>query len=159
MKSVYDAAGGHEGMLRLAEAWHRRVLADEVVAHAFSHGFKADHTPRLAAYLEEALGGPPTYTTTYGSESSVVRMHSGNGEHSDMDNRAIRCRDEALTELGLDADARLARTLHDYFAWATRAPMARYHASANDVPEGLTLRRWSWDGLVPGSHEWSGSET
>ena len=37
--------------------------------------------------------------------------------------------------------------------------MARYHASADDVPEGLTVRRWSWDGLVPGSHEWSGSET
>ena len=97
---MYDAAGGREGMLRLAEAWHRRVLADEVVAHAFSHGFKDDHTPRLAAYFEEALGGPATYTETYGDESGVVWIHSGDGEHTDMDNRAVRCWDEALTDLG-----------------------------------------------------------
>lgn len=149
MQSVYEAVGGSAGMLRLAEAWHRRVLADEVVAHAFSHGYKEDHTPRLAAYLGEALGGPPTYTERYGDESYVVRIHSGNGEHVDMDNRAIRCFDEALTDLGLDADQPLGRSLHDYFAWATRSTMARYHDSPDDVPDDLRLRHWSWDGLVP----------
>jgi len=149
MQSVFEAVGGTAGMIRLAEAWHRRVLADEVVAHAFSHGYKEDHTPRLAAYLEEALGGPPTYTERYGDESFVVRIHSGNGEHAEMDNRAIRCFDEALTDLGLDADEPLRRTLHDYFAWATRTTMARYHDSPNDVPDDLRLRHWSWDGLLP----------
>lgn len=149
MQTVFEAAGGSAGMLRIAEAWHRRVLADEVVAHAFSHGYKDDHTPRLAAYLAEALGGPPTYTERYGDESDVVRIHSGNGEHADMDNRAIRCFDEALTDVGLDADERLRRTLHDYFAWATRTTMSRYHESPDQVPDDLRLRHWSWDGLVP----------
>jgi hypothetical protein len=36
--------------------------------------------------------------------------------------------------------------LHDYFAWATTAGMARYHA-ADDVPEDLAIPRWSWEGL------------
>ena len=35
METVYEAAGGAEGMLRLAHAWHERVMADEVVSHAF----------------------------------------------------------------------------------------------------------------------------
>jgi hemoglobin len=26
--------------------------------------------------------------------------------------------------------------------------MARYHRSADDVPDGLAIPRWSWDGLV-----------
>jgi hemoglobin len=26
--------------------------------------------------------------------------------------------------------------------------MARYHTSADDVPNGLTIPQWSWDGLV-----------
>ena len=146
---MYEAAGGSPGMLRLAEAWHLRVLADEVVSHPFRHGYAEDHLPRLAAYLGEALGGPPLYTERYGDESHVVRMHSGNGEHADMDNRAIRCFDEALTDLGHDPDERLPRTLHDYFAWATRGAMSRYHDSADEVPDGLRLRHWSWDGLVP----------
>ena len=49
MQSVYEAAGGDQGMLRLAEAWHSRVLADDIVSHAFSHGFHPQHTERLAA--------------------------------------------------------------------------------------------------------------
>jgi len=61
MPTVYEAAGGYDGLVRLAEAWHRRVMADEVVSHAFSHGFHPQHTERLAAYRAEALGGRPTY--------------------------------------------------------------------------------------------------
>ena len=90
------------GLLRLAEAWHRRVMADEVVSHAFSHGFHPDHTERLAAYWAEALGGPRLYTGVYGDETSVVRMHSGNGPHEEMDRRAIACFDQALDDVGLD---------------------------------------------------------
>ena len=50
MQTIYEAAGGDEGLLKLASAWHARVLADEVVSHAFSHGFHAQHCERLAAY-------------------------------------------------------------------------------------------------------------
>jgi hypothetical protein len=35
---------------RLADAWHKRVMADDVVAHAFSHGFHPQHVERLAIY-------------------------------------------------------------------------------------------------------------
>ena len=88
---MYTAAGGDEGLLRLAEAWHARVLADDEVSHAFSHGFHPQHTERLAAYWVEALGGPAEYSGRHGDESTVVRMHSGNGAHEEMDRRAIAC--------------------------------------------------------------------
>jgi hemoglobin len=145
---VYEAAGGDEGLVRLAAAWHQRVLEDEIVSHAFSHGYHPEHTARLAAYWAEALGGPTTFSELYGDETTVVRMHSGNGPHEEMDERAIACFDEALVDVGLATDERLRRVLHDYFAWATTTTMARYHHSADDVPAGLDLPRWSWDGLV-----------
>lgn len=148
MQTVYEAAGGDEGLLRLADAWHVRVMADEVVAHAFSHGFHPEHTERLAAYWIEALGGPPRYSEAYGDETSVVRIHSGHGLHEEMDARAIACFDRALEDVGLAGDPTLRRTLHDYFAWATTTTMADYHESASDVPDGLSIPRWSWDGLV-----------
>jgi hemoglobin len=148
MTSVYDAAGGQAGMLRLAAAWHARVLADPVVCHAFRHGFQPDHTNRLAAYWAEALGGPPAYSTTFGDESSVVRIHSGNGEHDDMDRRAITCFDQALEDADLAGDATLRQVLHDYFAWATTTSMAEYGESADDVPADLRIPRWSWDWRV-----------
>src|SRR5438552_7663408 len=100
MPTVFEAAGGNDGLRRLADAWHTRVMADEVVGHAFSHGFHPQHTERLAAYWAEALGGPTRYSETYGGETSVVRLHSGNGPHAEMDRRAVACFDEALVEGG-----------------------------------------------------------
>ncbi len=147
MQSVYEAAGGSEGLIRLAEAWHSRVMADEIVSHAFSHGFHPEHQERLAAYWAEALGGPTIFSDNYGDETSVVRIHSGNGPHEEMDRRAIACFDHALEDAGLAATEQLRQVLHDYFAWATTTTMSRYHESADDVPEGLSIPRWSWDGL------------
>ena len=150
MQTVYEAAGGTDGMLRLAIAWHARVMADEVVSHAFSHGFHPEHGQRLAAYWAESLGGPTMYSECYGDETFVVRLHSGNGPHEEMDHRAIACFDQALVDVGLASDDRLQQVLHDYFAWATTTTMSRYHRSAEDVPDGLRIPRWSWEGLVDG---------
>ena len=148
METVYEAAGGDSGLLRLAEAWHARVMADEVVSHAFSHGFHPEHSERLAAYWAEALGGPMTFSARYGDETSVVRMHSGNGPHDEIDRRAVACFDQALTDVGFAEGDRLRQVLHDYFAWATTTTMARYHRSAADVPDGLAIPHWSWSGLA-----------
>ena len=147
---VYEAAGGTEGLLRLANAWHARVMADEVVSHAFSHGFHPEHSERLAAYWAEALGGPTTFSDCYGDETSVVRMHSGNGPHEEMDRRAIACFDQALADVGLADDeaptgaTRLLRMGDDDHDVALPR-------GADDVPDGLRLPHWSWDGLVSGT--------
>ena len=147
MQTVFEAAGGNDGLRRLAGAWHRRVMADDVVGHAFSHGFHPQHVERLAAYWAEALGGPTTYSDSYGDETTVVKMHSGNGEHDEMDRRAIACFDQALADVGLAEDGALRQVLHDYFVWATTITMSRYHQSEDDVPNGLSIPHWSWDGL------------
>jgi hemoglobin len=116
MQTVFEAAGGIGGLRRLADAWHCRVMGDDVVAHAFSHGFNTQHVERLAAYWAEALGGPTMYSDSYGDETTVVKMHSGNGEHDEMDRRAIACFDQALADVELADDGALRQVLHDYFA-------------------------------------------
>ena len=73
-------------------------------------------------------------------------MHSGNGPHAEMDQRAVVCFDQALVDVGLDDRTRA--TLSAYFAWATSHAMGGYPESAEQVPDGLPLPRWSWDGRV-----------
>jgi hemoglobin len=99
MQTVYEAAGRQRWP---AEAGRRVALADEVASHAFSHGHHPQHTERLAAYWAEALGGSTTYSDLYGDETSVVRLHSGNGPHEEMNQRAIACFDQALADVGVD---------------------------------------------------------
>lgn len=149
--SIFEAAGGHRAFVALARAWHECCLRDPILNHPFTHGgLHPDHAERLAAYWAEALGGPPLYTESMGDESQVVRIHSGNGEHPEMDERAQQCFAQAIEEAGLPRDERLRKALKDYFRWATGA-MNAYPHSADDVPAGLPLPRWSWDGPVGGA--------
>ena len=136
METVYDAAGGDQGILRLAEAWHARVMADEVVGHAFSHGFRPDHTERLAAYWAEVLGGPTTYSETMGDESHVVRLHTGNGPHDEMDARAVDCFAAALKDAGVPAAHH-----GELVAWfrAANQNVNHHFVSPDDVPDALPM--------------------
>jgi hemoglobin len=136
MAKLYDEIGGAETVLALAHAWHERVLADPVVEHAFSHGFREDHTERLAAYWAEVLGGPATYSRTMGDESGVVRMHTGNGPHDDMDRRAVDCFAAALGDAGVPE--RLHAVLVDWFRDANTY-VNHHFASPDAVPDGLPM--------------------
>jgi hemoglobin len=64
-----------------------------------------------------------------------------------MDRRAIKCFGQAMHDAGLDAAGPLGQVLHDYFAWAATTEMARDHPSADQVPAGLSIPRWSWNEL------------
>ena len=44
--------------------------------------------------------------------------------------------------------AGLRRLAEAWHARATTTSMSRYHESADDVPDGLHIPRWSWDGLI-----------
>ena len=146
-KTIYEAVGGLPAILALARAWHARCMADAVVSHAFSHGLHPRHVERLAAYWAQALGGPADYSGTIADESFVVRMHSGNGEHQELDERAETCFSLALDDADLPDDGALRPTLKEFFHWATQR-MSAYPKSAEDVPAGLPVPQWSWDGPV-----------
>lgn len=147
-QSIYDAAGGAEAMTHIAAAWHRLAMADPVVAHAFHGSVKPDHIDRLAAYLGEALGGPARYTMSYGDHVEVVRLHSGDGEHDEMNERAVDCFAAALCEVGLDADPETYQAVLDYWTWSTWHSMGEFDESADDVPADLPMPHWDWDGIA-----------
>jgi len=46
-------------------------------------------------------GGPAEYTQSMGDETGVVRLHSGNGEHVEMDERAQVCFAQAIEDAAL----------------------------------------------------------
>ena len=138
--------GGEEAVQRLAHAWHTRCLADPVVSHAFARGHHPAHTDRLAAYWGQQLGGPARYTEAIGDHSGVLAMHSGNGEHHEMDRLAEACFVAALDDAAL-TEPRLRESLTAWFA-AMIAEMGRFPDSRDDVPAGESVPLWSWDGPV-----------
>ena len=143
--TIYKAMGGADRLLALAEAWHRRCLADPIMAHAFSDGIHPQHTSRVAAYWSEQLGGPATYSDAIGSYSDVVRAHTGNGPHEQMDGRGVAAFVLALDDVGIPAEPRLRFGLIAWFTWATAMLNHRW-STPDDVPNDLPLPSWDWDG-------------
>jgi len=142
--------GGMPALRSLAASWHDRAIEATLVGHAFASGYRDDHEERLAAYLAEALGGPASYSSRYGDHSSVLRLHSGMGAHVQMDDEAIAVFADAVQTAGLPNDAELRETLKAFWTWAVQHVMTQYPDSADDVPSGLRIPRWSWDGPVEG---------
>jgi hemoglobin len=138
MTSLYEAVGGFDRVLALVRAWHRLCLADPVAAHPFEHPLHPRHDERLAAYLAEAFGGPGLYTAGYGDESSMQRLHAGNGVHEELDEACLAAFDRALDEVGITGDT--AARVAGYFRRATIA-QRRYGAGAHLVPDGLVIER------------------
>jgi len=121
-------------------AWHRRVMANDVVAQAFSHSFHTQHVERSAASWAEALGGR-TYSDSYGARPPWLRCTTG--MESTMKWIAARLPgfDQALAVVGLANAGTFRQVLHDYFAWPTTTAMSSYDQCADDVPNGLSIPR------------------
>jgi hemoglobin len=143
--SLYEFAGGQEAMLALAQAHHRRCLADPELNHPFSHPDQhPQHVERLAAYWGEALGGPPVFSDSLSDQTATVRMHAGNGDMSDLGRRFVSCFVAAADDAGLPDDPQFREALAAYMEWAV-ADMLSYPEAAH-VPEKLSVPRWTWDG-------------
>ena len=146
--SLYEAAGGMPAFQALAKANHERCLADPELNHPFSKTKNPRHVEALAAYWAEAMGGPPTYSTSLASETRMQQLHAGNGEGMrHLAPRFVACFVQAMDDAKLPADPELRKAMRDYITWATENLLV-YIPKGTTVPAGLRVPKWSWDGLV-----------
>jgi len=147
-RTVYDAAGGEESFLRLAQAHHDRCLSDPVLEHPFSHGVQPDHVPHLGLYWAEVFGGPPTYSRFLGGHSGMLALHAGQGADADLGERFLAAFTAAVDDVGLGAYADLRAALVGYMRWAVEEVMA-VSPPGSPVGPDLPMPAWAWDGLQP----------
>jgi hemoglobin len=148
--SIYERAGGQPAFLALARAHHARCLADPELNHPFSHGdLNPEHVERLGAYWAEVLGGPPTFSAGLGDQASVLRMHAGHGDMSDLGRRFVACFVAAADDAHLPDDPQLRAALRAYMEWAVADVLD--HELEADIPPRLSLPHWTWDGLTAAS--------
>jgi hemoglobin len=146
--TLYEFAGGERAFLALTAAHHSRCLADPELNHPFSHpGQHPQHVQRLAAYWAEVMGGPPLYSQTCGDHSGVLGLHAGNGDMTDLGRRFVDCFVRAADDAGLPEDPEFRSALRSYMEWAVEEVLV-YGPPGIEVPAGLLVPRWSWDGLL-----------
>jgi hemoglobin len=145
--TLYEFAGGEQAFELFAAVLHERCLADPELNHPFSHpGQHPRHIQRLAAYLAEAFGGPAAYSAGCADQAYVVGLHAGNGDMSDLGRRFADCFMLAADDAGWPDDPQFRAAIRAYIDWAVGS-VALSHPHDTDIPAGLPLPRWSWDGL------------
>jgi hemoglobin len=92
------------------------------------------------------MGGPPSYSGVGGDHSSMLRMHAGNGDMSDLGRRFVDCFVQAADDARLPEDPEFRAALRAYMQWAVDEVMTN-RGPADDVPAGLPLPSWGWEGL------------
>lgn len=95
------------------------------------------------------MGGPRGYSESCGDHSFVLHLHSGNGDMSDLGRRFVECFVAAADDAGLPTDPEFRQALRAYMEWAV-AEVLLYGPPGREVPAGLTMPRWTWEGLVTG---------
>jgi hemoglobin len=145
--TLFEFAGGESAFVALAAAHHERCLRDPELNHPFSHpGQHPQHVERLAAYWAEVMGGPPRYSEECGDHSAMLTMHAGNGDMSDLGRRFVECFVHAADDAGLPDDPEFRAALRAYMCWAVEEVL-EYPDRDASVPIGLSMPKWSWDGL------------
>ncbi len=64
-ETLYEHAGGDEGLHRLEELFYTKALADPVLKQLFTHRVPA-HVDHLTWFTAESFGGPPRFTEKLG---------------------------------------------------------------------------------------------
>lgn len=146
--SLYDEAGGIDGLQRLSTAFYERVLADELLAPVFAN-FTQTHVERVAVWLAEVFGGPTDFTAHLGGHPALLRSHLGLGIRDEQRARWLVLMSDAIDEL-YPGRAELHRALMGYFDWGTSiAQDVSHQPIGTDLGEPGPTPRWSRSGLVP----------
>ena len=76
----------------------------------------------------------------------MIWLHAGNGDLSDLGRRFAGCFMLAADDAGWPDDPEFRSAIRAYIDWAVKA-VTESHPDDTDIPAGLPLPRWSWDGL------------
>lgn len=132
--------------LALAAAHHARCVADPELNHPFSKSdLNPHHVERLAAYWAEVMGGPATFSDSLSNHPAMLRMHSGNGDMTDLGRRFVECFVLAADDAGLPDDEEFRTALRAYMEWAVADVLS--HEDGN-IPATMAMPHWTWDGLA-----------
>ncbi|MBE1878533.1 group II truncated hemoglobin [Myceligenerans pegani] len=146
--SLYDDAGGADGLRRLSTAFYDRVLADDLLAPVFKD-FTPTHVERVAIWLAEVFGGPDNFTAELGGHQDLLRAHLGLRIRDEHRQRWLELMAAAVDET-YPGRPDLRTTLMAYFDWGTRiAQDVSQDPPGTDLGDPGPTPRWGHDGLKP----------
>jgi hemoglobin len=143
-ETLYEHAGGDEGLHRLEQIFYDKVLADRVLAPLFGAG-QPHHVEHLTWFTAETFGGPDRFTKQLGF-GHLIDVHRGLQITDEQRQRFIELYLEAASEAGLPDDRPFRDALREHIEFG--AKVAQQNSRARTDAELYPLHevpRWDWN--------------
>lgn len=144
MESLYEHAGGEEGLRRFIGLFYASLLADDLLQPLFGEG-RASHVDHLTAFTAETFGGPDAFTREMGGFAHLIDVHRHLKITEDQRVRFVELYMAAADAAGLPDDAPFRRALREHVEFGSE--VARQNSNAETDDELHPLREvphWDW---------------
>ncbi len=145
MTTLYEHAGGDEGLHELEQLFYSKALADPLLQPLFGAG-QPQHVEHLTWFTAESFGGPPRFSERLGWDH-IVAVHRRLEISDEQRRRFVDLYLEALAESSLPGDEAFVAAVREHVEFGTA--VAQQNSRARDESELYPLDavpRWTWAG-------------
>ncbi len=143
-ETLYEHAGGDDGLHRLEELFYTRALADPVLRAQFTERVPA-HVDHLTWFTAESFGGPARFTRELGFQYLIDVHRRLPGITDEQRQRFVELYLAALDEAGLPADEPFRQAVREHVEFGARVAQANSRAETDaDVYPLHEVPHWDW---------------
>lgn len=142
-QTLYEHAGGDDGLHRLEEIFYTKALADPVLSALFTTRVPS-HVEHLTWFTAESFGGPDRFTRQLGFEY-LINVHRHLEITDEQRERFVSAYMEALDEARMPDDAPFRQAFREHVEFGAR--VAQQNSRATSDPELHPIRavpNWEW---------------
>ena len=145
MPSLYEHAGGQEGLHRLEDTFYSSVLADPLLQPLFGAG-QPQHVDHLTAFTAESFGGPDRFSRELGF-AHLIDVHRGLRITEEQRQRFVELYVSALDTSGMPKDESFRQAVLEHVEFGTQVAKQNSNAKTDDELHPLReVPRWTWAG-------------
>jgi hemoglobin len=142
--SLYEHAGGDEGLHRLEQLFYEKALQDPILSKQFTKRVPT-HVEHLTWFTAESFGGPGRFTRELGFQYLIDVHRQLESITDEQRERFIELYLEVLDEAGLPADAPFRQAVREHVQFGARVAQTNSRAETDaDVYPLHEVPHWDW---------------
>ena len=144
-QTLYEHAGGDDGLHRLEELFYEKALADPVLKTQFTERVPT-HVDHLTWFTAESFGGPDRFTRELGFQY-LIDLHRHKNITDEQRVRFIAAYMEVLDEAGMPDDEPFRQAFRQHVEFGARVAQQNSRAETDaDVYPLHEVPHWDWPG-------------
>lgn len=145
-QTLYEHAGGDDGLHRLEELFYEKALADPVLRTQFTERVPT-HVSHLTWFTAESFGGPDRFTRELGFQYLIDVHRRLDSITDEQRERFIALYMEALDEAGMPDDEPFREAVRQHVEFGAQVAQQNSRAETDaDVYPLHKVPHWDWPG-------------